>query len=83
MLILFQKERCPFCVKVRNYLSENNVSFMSVSSETGSPSRAIVEKLADGQGMVPFLIDTESGVWMHESDDIITYISDNYIRTNA
>lgn len=79
MLILFQKEKCPYCVKVRNFLSENNVSFLAASSESQSPSRAIVEKLADGQSMVPFLVDTDKGVWMHESADIIEYIQENYL----
>ncbi len=78
MLILFQKESCPFCAKVRRFLSENNVSYVSQSSETGSASRELLKKLG-GQDMVPFLMDADKGVALYESADIIAYVQENYV----
>jgi len=78
MLILFHKEECPFCQKVRQFMSDQNISYVSVVSKTGAPSRDILEKLG-GKGQVPFLIDTDQGKWMYESDDIIHYLKENYV----
>lgn len=78
MLVLFQKEACPYCAKVRKFMSENNISFVSQASETGSPSRQLLKKIG-GQDMVPFLMDTDKGVAMYESGDIIAYLQENYL----
>ncbi len=74
MYILFHKESCPFCVKVRQFASDNGVELVLADSPTGSPSRAILEKLG-GKSMVPFLIDTDAGQYMYESGDIIDYLA--------
>jgi len=31
-----------------------------------------------GDDQLPFLVDTERGVWMHESDDIVAYLEEQY-----
>ena len=78
MLLLVHKEGCPFCVKVRQFMSENNLSYVSLVSESGSKSRKILEDLG-GQTQVPFLIDFDAGEYMYESGDIIDYLEDNYL----
>ncbi len=78
MLILFHKEECPFCLKVRQFLSDSHVSYVSVVSPSGAPSRKILDKLG-GKMQVPFLVDTDKGEMMYESDDIIEYVKSNYL----
>lgn len=77
MLILFHKEACPYCQKVRGYMSEKGISYTSVVSETGSPSRKILDKLG-GQAQVPFIVDTDNGEMMYESEKIVEYLENKY-----
>ncbi len=79
MLILIHKEECPYCAKVRQFFSDNHVSYVSLVSPTNSPSRDILLKLG-GKAQVPFLIDFDKGSFMYESDDIIDYVKQNYIK---
>jgi len=74
MYILFHKEECPYCLKVRQFMSDKNISYTSVVSKTGAPSREILMKIG-GQNQVPFLIDTDNGKMMYESNDIINYLN--------
>lgn len=77
MLILIHKQSCPYCGKVRDYMAENNIEYVSVPSESDSPSRKILEKMG-GKQQVPFLLDFDKGEMMYESNDIIEYLKDNY-----
>lgn len=45
-------------------------------SEDETAMDELLEKA--GQSQVPFLVDIEKGVSMHESSDIIDYIRENY-----
>ena len=73
-LELFMKPTCPYCIKVMNFMSENNIT---------SPLRDIVadESAAEtlvavgGKRQVPCLfID---GKPLYESGDIIEWLRDN------
>lgn len=77
MIELYQMERCPFCVKVRLKLEELQLDWISRTSPPGSPQR---EKLMEMGGVqqVPFFVDSEHGVSMYESDDIINYLEETY-----
>ncbi len=77
MIILFHKEECPFCLKVRQYMSDHYISYTSVVSPKGAPSRKILLKLG-GKEQVPFLVDTDKGEMMYESSDIVAYLQKNY-----
>lgn len=77
MLILFHKEECPYCAKVRQYMSDESVSYVSVVTPNGSDSRQILDQLG-GKQQVPFLVDTNAGKWMYESADIMEYVAENY-----
>lgn len=77
MLILFHKEECPYCAKVRQWLSDHHVSYTSVVSPTGSPSRKLLEQFG-GKNQVPYLIDTSRGEAMYESGDIVEYLEKHY-----
>ncbi len=77
MLLLFQKEECPFCSKVRHFMTDNEISFLSVSSAKGSPSRRILTKLG-GKDQLPYLVDLDAGVAMYEAEKIIDYLDENF-----
>lgn len=79
MLILFQFEQCPFCRKVREKLTELELDFLSINASHDSEKRKGLLKLA-GKEQVPFLIDTEKGVMMLESGDIVKYLEENYSK---
>lgn len=78
MLLLIHKEECPFCAKVRSFLSQNQISYISLVSPSNSKSRPILKKLG-GQDQIPFLIDFDQGISIYESSDIIAYLEKNYI----
>ncbi|MBI4836092.1 MAG: glutathione S-transferase N-terminal domain-containing protein [Candidatus Abawacabacteria bacterium] len=77
MLLLFQKESCPYCAKVRLALTNLQLSFVSINSKSGYPARDIQIKLG-GIDQVPFLVDIDRGVLMYESDDIVAYLEKTY-----
>jgi len=67
MLLLVHKEECPYCLKVRQYMSDNDISYVSLVSKTGAKSRGVLEAIG-GKPQVPFLIDFDEGKYMYESD---------------
>jgi len=77
MIELFQFESCPFCAKVRRKLEELDVEYMAIPCHAGSKNRARLRELG-GKEQVPFLVDTETGTKMYESDDIIAYLEEQY-----
>ncbi len=80
MIELYHSENCPYCRKVRLFLEEKGISYISkpVDLYNSTPIGEALKKTG-GKLQVPFLLDKERGVQMYESDDIITYISRNYI----
>lgn len=77
MLLLFHKEECPYCLKVRQFMSDHHISYTSIVSPKGAPSRKILVQLG-GKEQVPFLVDTDRGEMMYESNDIIAYLKKRY-----
>lgn len=82
MLELYQKESCPYSGKVRARLSELGMSWVAHSTEEGSRSSEVLEKLS-GSHQVPFLVDAERGVMMAESDAIVEYLNEHYASGRA
>ena len=60
-------------------MADNSISYVSVVSAKGSPSRKILLKLG-GKEQFPFLVDTDKGEMMYESDDIVEYVRKNYLK---
>ncbi len=81
MLLLFYFRQCPFCAKVSQYMTINNIPYTPIESPKDSPSRTLLEKLG-GKQQVPFLVDTSTGVSMYESDDIIEYLQKQNSQVN-
>ena len=76
MLTLFVKTGCPYCAAVFHSLdelklerTEKNVSDPAVAAELIS---------LGGKRQVPYLVDSDKGVQMYESADIVAYLHKTY-----
>lgn len=85
MLELYQSEGCPHSARVREKLSELGVSYIVhnprlTGDEGGEVTNEVThEKLtASGEDQIPYLVDTERGVTMYESDAIVAYLEQHY-----
>jgi glutathione S-transferase len=81
MIELYHSEYCPFCVKVRAFLESAGIAYVSKPVPLGGTSKLKEELRAiGGKTQVPFLVDPERGASMFESDDIIEYVQEHYVR---
>jgi len=85
MLELYQSEGCPHCGKVRQKLSELGISYVSHNPRLpggagGDVTNEVThdELTAGGEDQIPYLVDTDRGVTMYESDDIVDYLETHY-----
>ncbi len=73
MLILYTKNNCQYCSKVKNAFLERNVSYEERNIENE-------DFLKEVQGYrartMPFLVDTAANAQIGQSDEIIDYISE-------
>ncbi|MEK9159658.1 MAG: glutathione S-transferase N-terminal domain-containing protein [Patescibacteria group bacterium] len=72
MFKLYSYQDCPYCDKVRAAFAEMNLDYEEVDAERGTPGSLKLLELG-GKQQVPFLVDEEQGIFMYESDDIISY----------
>lgn len=73
-LELFMKPTCPYCIKVMNFMSENNVT-IPLRDIVADESAAETLIAIGGKRQVPCLfID---GKPLYESGDIIEWLRDN------
>ncbi|MDO4594768.1 MAG: glutathione S-transferase N-terminal domain-containing protein [Tissierellia bacterium] len=78
---LFFKPECPYCMKVLNYLNDNDIrGYKSYNIEDETASNENKKKLEElgGKVQVPFLVTEEKS--LYESDDIIEYFKENFRR---
>jgi len=85
MLELYQSEGCPHCAKVRETLSELGLSYVTHNPRLpGDVGGAVTnettheELTAGGLDQIPYLVDTDRGSTMYESDDIVDYLETHY-----
>lgn len=73
-LELFMKPTCPYCIKVMNFMSENNIT-IPLRDIVADESAAETLITVGGKRQVPCLfID---GKPLYESGDIIEWLRDN------
>ena len=85
MLELYQSEGCPYSARVRETLSEHGISYVAhnprLPGEAGGDVTNEVthgELTSAGADQIPYLVDTERGTTMYESDDIVDYLEEHY-----
>jgi glutathione S-transferase len=77
-LELYEFEQCPFCRKVREALSELDLSAMIYPCPPGGERfRPRAEELG-GKRQFPFLVDPNEGQRLYESDDIVRHLARTY-----
>jgi glutathione S-transferase len=77
MLNLYYKPTCPYCQRVLA-ANETIKAPLELKNVLGDPAimAALVQK--GGKSQVPYLEDTDRGISMYESMDIIEYLRKNY-----
>jgi glutaredoxin len=70
MLILYTKNNCSYCDKVKNAFLEHGVAY---EERNISEKQFLDEVRAKGAKTMPFLVDTSANVALGESDIIIDY----------
>lgn len=78
MLMLYVKTGCPFCKRVRDVVAELGIG--DKVTEKNIADEGIAEELIErgGKRQVPYLIDTECGEALYESEDIANYLTERY-----
>jgi glutaredoxin 3 len=76
MLTLYVKTGCPYCAKVLKTGEELGIEFDQKNVADPAISEELVKR--GGKRQMPYLVDTDAGVEMYESDDIIEYLHKNF-----
>ena len=78
MLTLYVKTGCPFCEKVFVAGREFGISFEEKNIADNTVAAELIAR--GGKRQVPYLIDSDREVEMYESDDIVHYLREHYIK---
>lgn len=73
---LFIKQTCPYCHKVLRFMESANIE-LPLRDIVGEPGAREELVRIGGKAQVPCLI--KQGVALYESDDIITYLKEQYV----
>lgn len=73
MLILYTKDNCVYCDKVKRVFLERRINYEERNIKN---SEYLKEVQVHNARTMPFLIDTSADVAIGESDDIIDYASE-------
>jgi glutaredoxin len=76
MLTLYVKTGCAYCAMAIHKLEELDLEY----EEKNVAEPGIAEELIarGGKRQMPYLVDTEKGVEMYESADIVDHLEKNY-----
>lgn len=85
MLELYQSEGCSYSAKVRERLSELGISYVIHNprlpgGQGGDLMNEVTHEqlMAGGEDQIPYLVDTERGERIYESDAILEYLETHY-----
>ncbi len=76
MLILYVRTGCPFCEKV--LAAAEKLSIPLIEKNIADPAISAELVARGGKAQVPYLVDSERGVEMYESDDIVAYLQEQH-----
>ncbi|KAM4068429.1 hypothetical protein ACB094_12G011100 [Castanea mollissima] len=77
-LQLFEFEACPFCRRVREAMTELDLSVEVYPCPKGSLRHREMVRRSGGKEQFPFLIDPNTGISLYESGDIVNYLFQQY-----
>lgn len=77
-LQLYEFEACPFCRRVREALTELDLSAEVYPCPKGSTRHRNIVKESGGKEQFPYLIDLSTGTKLYESGDIVKYLFRTY-----
>lgn len=77
-LALYEFEACPYCRKVREALSALDLEAMIYPCPKNGPRFRVEVARRGGKAQFPFLVDPNTDTELYESDDIVTYLFDQY-----
>jgi glutathione S-transferase len=77
MLELYASVNCPYCQKVMAKMNELKLDFIFRAQDLGEGEKSRSFKIG-GKTQVPFLVDSDKGVQMYESSDIMEYLEKTY-----
>lgn len=79
MMILYQREGCPYCKPVRQLLTDLNVSYVNMNVvKPRDERRALIA--ATGSEFIPAIVDKKAVVpgKLENNEDVIAYIYEKY-----
>lgn len=74
--LLYYKKSCPFCQKVLRFMEANHLTMDT--RETTQPGNQNDLIRIGGKKQVPCLVI--NGKPLYESDDIVTYLRENFVK---
>lgn len=77
-LQLFEFEACPFCRRVREAVTELDLSVEIFPCPKGSKRHREMVRRLGGKEQFPYLVDPNTGVSMYESGEIVKYLFQQY-----
>ncbi|XP_075108332.1 uncharacterized protein LOC107771552 isoform X2 [Nicotiana tabacum] len=77
-LQIFEFEACPFCRRVREALTELDLSAEIYPCPKGSVRHREMVRRLGGKEQFPFLVDPNTGTSLYESGDIVKYLFQQY-----
>ena len=76
-IVLYRLQACPYCERVVRTLEDLDLAYHSRFIEPMHGDRNIIKRLS-GKREVPVIVDSNTGVTMAESADIIKYLHKTY-----
>ena len=70
---LYALDGCPYCEAVHDALADHDIAYETTWVDGLHSERDEVKRVS-GQRAVPVLVDTDNGVTMSESENILAYI---------
>ncbi|XP_064955925.1 uncharacterized protein LOC135607782 isoform X2 [Musa acuminata AAA Group] len=77
-LQIYEFEACPFCRRVREAMTELDLTVEVYPCPKGSLRHRELVRSIGGKEQFPFLVDLNTGVSMYESNDIVKYLFRQY-----
>ncbi len=72
MLTLYYRPGCPYYMKVQEVAEELGITFDLKSVYDDGVTEELIAR--GGKSQSPYLVDTDTGKEMYESEDIISYL---------